>query len=193
METWYKREYLEAWYQVVTKQKETRARNLIKKAIRTVEDKRIAVTLSGKDSLTALGITASVAQEESFEFDVVISRYFVDRVIPHIVVEELKQIAQQFTKNVVIYDERWGTHANFFDLVAKKFGYNIVISGIRRAENGPHHLEIEHYKWGLLINPILHWALRDVWAFLAHYKIRVPEAYSQSVVPWARLQDLLFD
>lgn len=190
MPGFYKREYLEAWFIISTREKEAKAKELIRKYY--TRGKKVGVMLSGKDSLTALGITAAVAQEESFEFDVVISRYFVDRVIPE-AVDELKQIAQQFTKNVVIYDERWRTHANLFDLVAKKFGYNIVISGIRRAENGPHHLEIEHYKWGLLINPILHWTLRDVWAFLAHYKIRVPEAYSRSVVPWARLQDLLFD
>jgi len=185
----YKREYLEAWYTVKTKEKEERAKEVIKKHV----EKTAVVAISGKDSLVSLAITAMVAKEnpKSFEFTAVVGKYFIDREIPTKIVNELVEIAKQFC-DVYIFEEKWNVHADLFALIAKRYKVDTIISGIRNSENG-FHPQVEYRWWGKLINPISHWGLRDVWAFIAHYRIRIPNLYYLAPVPWARLQDLMFD
>jgi 3'-phosphoadenosine 5'-phosphosulfate sulfotransferase (PAPS reductase)/FAD synthetase len=183
----YKKTYLNTIYLVKVREKEEKAKKLIKEHI----EGEVGVAVSGKDSLVALSITASVAEEKPFKFAAVISSHFIDQKLPKNIIEELISIVKRFTDHVILHDEKWNAHANLFRLFATKYGFSTIVSGLRRVENGP-HMAIERYNWGLLLNPIIHWNATEVWAYLNNYDIPVPRVYRDAMFPWTRLQDLAF-
>jgi len=178
----YRGEYLEAVYIVKTRQKEEKAKELI----RENATGEVGVAVSGKDSLVVLSLTTAVKEGVV----AVISTYFIDRKIPTETIEELVKIAKKFTNNIILYEEKWNVHAGLFKTIAKKYKFNTIISGLRRKENGP-HWTVERYNTMMLLNPIIHWTATDIWAYLYHYRIPVPRVYREAPFPWTRLQELL--
>jgi 3'-phosphoadenosine 5'-phosphosulfate sulfotransferase (PAPS reductase)/FAD synthetase len=178
----YSPNYLESVYIVKVREKEGRSIDVIKKAV----SRRAAVALSGKDSLVALHLALSAG----VDVDVVISAYAADRRLPQSVVDELADIARRLGAHVVIYDKAWDVHASLFNIIANHYGYGVIISGLRRRENRGHN-EIEYYKWGLLVNPIIDWTVAEVWSYIYKHNLPVPSVYCSALFPETSLQHLV--
>ncbi len=178
----YSPNYLESVYIVKVREKAERSIDIIRKAV----PRRAAVALSGKDSLVALHLALSAG----VDVDVVISEYVADRRLPQSVVDELADIARRLGVNVVVFDRPWDVHVSLFGLIAFR-GYNVIISGLRRYENRGHNEEIEYYRWGLLVNPIVFWTVAEVWSYIYKHNLPVPSAYCNALFPETSLQHLV--
>ncbi len=185
----YPPEYLEAVYLVKTATKERKAREVI----RAYSTANTAVAFSGKDSMTALhlAVTAGVA------VDVVISAYVADRRLPQKVVDELRAVAESLgASNIVIHDKPWDVHSSLFRIIRNAYGYDAIITGLRRQENRIHSGFVEYYDWNtpqrwILINPIIDWTVAEVWSYIYHYRLPVMTPYRDISRPDASLQHLV--
>jgi 3'-phosphoadenosine 5'-phosphosulfate sulfotransferase (PAPS reductase)/FAD synthetase len=185
----YPPEYMKAVYMVQTLEKERRAVEIIKK----FSTENTAVAFSGKDSLVALhlAITAGVA------VDVVISAYVADRRLPQNVVDELRAVAESLgSRRVIIHDEPWDIHASLFRVISRTYGYDAIITGLRRRENRGHNTVVEYAKIVnkivKLINPVIDWTVAEVWSYLYNYRLPIMTPYRDIVRPDASLQHLVF-
>jgi hypothetical protein len=183
---WYPPAYLESVYLVKVSRKEQQAIKVIKEYAKG----RVAVTLSGKDSLTSLHL----AIRSGVVFDVVVSRYAGMRKLPDDIVSELVHIAEGLggVSRIVIHDKPWDVaHAALYNIVAREYGYNIVITGLRRRENRADHAVVESYLWGVTVNPIVDWTVAEVWSYIFHHRLPVPSPYCSSLFPETSLQHLV--
>jgi 3'-phosphoadenosine 5'-phosphosulfate sulfotransferase (PAPS reductase)/FAD synthetase len=182
--TWpYPPAYLEAVYLVLVSQKEKRAVDVI----RRFNTKNTAVAVSGKDSIVALHLTTRAGVYA----DVVIGTYVAARRLPQELIDELVSIAKSFGVRIIIHDQPWNAHASLFRIISKTYGYDAVITGIRRRENRGHSGIVEYYNWGLLINSIINWTVAEVWSYIYHYRLRVPLQYRFVIRPETPLQHLV--
>jgi 3'-phosphoadenosine 5'-phosphosulfate sulfotransferase (PAPS reductase)/FAD synthetase len=177
--------YLEANYIVRTASKEQRTIEKLKRSIG--RESKLAVAFSGKDSLVAMDLVTKAG----FSVDVVISAFVTDRRLPQEVIDELAQIAQHYTSNVLIYDQPWDVHASLFYLISREFGYKTIVSGVRKRENRNHCCFIEPSVWYTLINPIIDWRIHEVWSYIYHYRLPFPSAYQYAIRPEMSLQHLV--
>ena len=104
--------YLEAVYLVKVKSKEEEAKRLIKKY--AVGDK-VAVALSGKDSIVVAHLSSVVRQ-----IDIVVSAYVANRRLPQAVIDELITIAKSLGARVIVHDQPWDVHASLFQLISRE-------------------------------------------------------------------------
>jgi 3'-phosphoadenosine 5'-phosphosulfate sulfotransferase (PAPS reductase)/FAD synthetase len=190
METLYPPEYLEAVYAVRTLEKERRALSIIKKFSSRVEN--VAVAFSGKDSLVALHL----ATRAGLDAHVVISTYVANRRLRQEVVDELRAVAESLgVSNIVIHDKPWDVHASLFRIIRNTYGYDAIITGLRRRENCMHHGFVEYYDWytpqrWILINPIIDWTVAEVWSYIYHYRLPIMTPYRDILRPDTPLQHL---
>jgi len=181
----YRPEYLRAVYAVSVQRKEQKAIELVKRFTAA----KAAVALSGKDSLVSLhlalrsGINAAA-----------INRYAGMRRLPDGVVDELVHIARNLGARVEIISEPWdAAHDSVFRIIATRYGYSVIITGLRRRENGS-HMPVETHLWGVTINPVVDWTAAEVWAYVHHHGLPVPSAYcaARHAFPDNSLQRLAF-
>jgi 3'-phosphoadenosine 5'-phosphosulfate sulfotransferase (PAPS reductase)/FAD synthetase len=188
----YPQEFLESVYatKIMAGGKEEKARKIIRKhAVGNT-----AAALSGKDSLVALHLTLSTG----VSVDVIISTHIAKRRLPQKVVDGLKAIAESLgARRVVIFDEPWDVHASLFRIIARKYNYDVIITGLRRGENRGHIHAVESHlvepgRTVKLVNPIIDWSTAEVWSYLFHYRLPiltlVPYRYAP---PDASLQHLV--
>jgi len=183
--TWpYPPEYMEAVYVVRASAKE----KMVREVIRMYSTANTAVAFSGKDSMTALhlAVTAGVA------VDVVISAYVADRRLPQKVVDELRAVAESLgARRVVIHDEPWDIHASLFRIISRTYGYDAIITGLRRRENRGHNNVVEYSRVVKLINPIIDWTIAEVWSYIYNYRLPVMTPYRDISRPDVSLQHLV--
>jgi len=186
---WYPPAYLESVYLVKVSRKEQQAIKVIKEHAKG----RVAVALSGKDSLTSLHL----AIRSGVVFDVVVSRYAGMRKLPDDIVNELVHIAEGLgasrpsAPRVVIHEKPWdAAHDSLFRIISLD-GYDTVITGVRRKENRADHAVVEIYRWGVVVNPIVDWTVAEVWSYIFHHKLPVPSPYCSSLFPETSLQRLV--
>jgi 3'-phosphoadenosine 5'-phosphosulfate sulfotransferase (PAPS reductase)/FAD synthetase and related enzymes len=181
---WYPPAYLKSVFLVKVSRKEQQAIKVIKEHAKG----RVAVALSGKDSLVSLHLTV----QSGIAPDVIISRFAGMRPLPDAVVDELADIAGSLGARVVLHDKPWdAAHAALYNIVAREYGYNIVITGLRRRENRADHAVVETYRWGVVVNPIVDWTVAEVWSYIFHHKLPVPSPYCSSLFPETSLQRLV--
>jgi 3'-phosphoadenosine 5'-phosphosulfate sulfotransferase (PAPS reductase)/FAD synthetase len=177
VESWpYEPEYLKAVYMTRTKEREKRAREVIRKHI----TENAAVALSGKDSMAALHLTATT--ETDVDIDVVIAAYVAVRRLPQKVVDELRAFAESLgVRRVIIHDEPWDVHASLFAIISRTYGYNVLITGLRRRENRGHFSAVEYIRVDgrtvRLINPLIDWSAAEVWSYIYNYRLPVLTPY----------------
>jgi len=184
----YPPEYLEAVYIVRTAEKERRAREVIRRHVA----ENAAATLSGKDSMVALHLAATAGAA----VDVVISAYAAERRLPQKVVDELRAFAESLGVRVIIHDEPWDVHASLFTIINRKYGFNVIVTGLRRRENRGHIHAVErqlagHNKVIKLVNPVINWSTAEVWSYIFHYRLPIPTPY-RLARPDASLQRIVF-
>jgi 3'-phosphoadenosine 5'-phosphosulfate sulfotransferase (PAPS reductase)/FAD synthetase len=185
--TWpYPPEYMKAVYIVKTSTKEKKAREVIRK----YSTANTAVALSGKDSITALhlAVTAGVA------VDVVIGTHVADRRLPQKIVDELRAVAESLgARRIIIHDEPWDIHASLFVIISRTYGYDAIITGLRRRENRGNNTVVEYYmvEYGRVvkvINPIIDWTVAEVWSYIYNYRLPVITPYRDISRPETPLQ-----
>ncbi len=172
-----------------TSSKEKKAREVI----RMYSTANTAVAFSGKDSMTALhlAVTAGVA------VDVVISAHAADRRLPQKVVDELRAVAESLgARRIIIHDEPWDIHASLFRIISRTYGYDTIITGLRRRENRGHNNVVEYDmveydKVVKLINPIIDWTVAEVWSYIYNYRLPVMTPYRDISRPETPLQHLV--
>ncbi len=184
----YKPEYLEAIYIVRITTKEMAAKELIR---RHAEDATIAIAFSGKDSLVALHLTISAGVEA----DVVIASHVANMSLPRKIVDELRAIVESVgARRVIIHDKPWDVHASLFRIVSRKYGYDVIVTGLRRRENRHHHaverLIVKPGRVIKLVNPIINWSTQEVWSYIYHYNLPIPSPY-RLAPPDASLQHIV--
>jgi 3'-phosphoadenosine 5'-phosphosulfate sulfotransferase (PAPS reductase)/FAD synthetase len=185
----YPPEYLEAVYIVRTAEKERRAREVIRRHVA----ENAAATLSGKDSMVALHLATSAGAA----VDVVISAYAAERRLPQKVVDELKAAAESFgARRIVIHDRPWDVHASLFAIIHNEYGFDTLVTGLRRGENRGHIHAVErqlagHNKVIKLVNPVINWSTAEVWSYIFHYRLPIPTPY-RLARPDASLQRIVF-
>lgn len=185
MDGLYPPQYLESVYTVRTKEKEERAIRLLS---RFINHPQIVATLSGKDSLASLHLAARAGATDT----AVISAYIGNRRLPDHVIDELAAIAKTLGARVVVHNEPWDIHATLFRIISSRYGYNIIITGLRRRENRGHTGVTEYYTWGMLLNPIIDWTAAEVWSYIYRHGLPIPSPYSLATRPETPLQHLVF-
>jgi len=182
IERLYPRGYLQAIVQVFLARKEEMALKLLERH----KGKKIAGTLSGKDSLVALHLGYRVHGK----IDVIISRYVGRRKLPDEIVDELIEISKPFAKTVTISETPWGPHSNLFNIITRSFDYEAIIAGLRYQEDGDWPYRIGNME---IVTPIARWRHSDVWAYIAKYNLRIPSVYCLATTPRHSLQSIVFN
>ena len=183
----YPPEYMEAVYNRML-EKEKRAREVIRRH----STANTAAALSGKDSEVALHLALSAG----VAVDVVISAYIAGRRLPQKIIDELRAVAEGLgVRHVVIHDEPWDIHASLFSVINRKYGYDAVITGLRRRENRGHLYAVERQlvepgRTVKLINPIIDWTAAEVWSYIYHHRLPVLKPYRMAP-PDASLQHIV--
>jgi 3'-phosphoadenosine 5'-phosphosulfate sulfotransferase (PAPS reductase)/FAD synthetase len=186
----YPHEYMEAVYIVRTEPKVKRAREVI----REHSTENMAATLSGKDSTAAADLTISTG----VAVDIVIATHVANRRMPQKVVEELIAAAEALgARRIVIHDEPWDIHTSLFSVLSRLYGYNTIVTGLRRRENRGHAHVIEYHRVGpdkkiKLINPIIDWSATEVWSYIYHHRLPIVTPYYNISLPNTSLQDIVF-
>ena len=184
----YKPEYLETVYAVKTREKEKRAREVIRR-----HASNAVVALSGKDSMVALHLAVTA----EIDVDVVIATYVAETRIPAKVVDELRAFAEGLdVRRIIIHDEPWDVHASLFRIISNRYGYNVVVTGLRREENRYHFGAVEYEmvrpgKMVKLVNPVIDWSSAEVWSYIYHYRLSLPTPYRIGASPNVSLQHLI--
>jgi 3'-phosphoadenosine 5'-phosphosulfate sulfotransferase (PAPS reductase)/FAD synthetase len=179
----YSPEYMEATYTVRTSSKEKKAREVIRKH----STANTAVAFSGKDSLVAAHLTISTG----VAVDIVICTHVAETRLPAKLIDELRAVADSLgARRVIIHDEPWDVHASLFGIINRTYGYDTIVTGLRRRENRGHNNVVEHHRAVKLINPVIDWTAAEVWSYIYHYRLPVLTPYRHAR-PDASLQHLV--
>jgi len=177
-------EYLNAAYAIYTEEKEKRSRRLLEK----YKNKKVVGTLSGKDSEVALRMSVEVFGS----LQVYINRYVGRRKLPDSIVEELINIVKKLGGKPIVGEKPWGPHSSLFHVIAEEMDIDVIITGLRRQEDGDWHSKIwVRNREVQIVSPVSDWKHSDIWAYILYHKLPILTPYCGSV-PWASLQSVVF-
>jgi len=164
-----------------------------KKAVMRSLAKKVASTLSGKDSIVSLHILASLwaHRESASPLYVIINRYIGRLKLPEKIIEDLVAIAKDITSDAVITvtEFKWNGHSSLFNEIAKHYDFQVIVTGLRRQENGVVSFQVRNNVQ--LVAPLWQWKTSDVWAYLVVHDLYVPDVYCNALSPFESLQRLI--
>ncbi len=182
----YPKGFLEAIYQVHTLRQIEWSIAYLRRVLQSVSN--VVATVSGKDSLAATHLFMQIHNK----VPVIINRYIGRRQLPDNVVEELYAIAKSLgAEDIMVTDFQWNVHSNLFIQIARHYGYDGIVAGLRVQEDGewPDEILVNNRRV-VIIAPLRRWRHSDVWAYLLMHRLPVPSAYSRAL-PWESLQHVL--
>jgi len=182
--TIYSKEFLEAIDLIFTSKKEEEALSYLSK----FKNMKAIATLSGKDSTVSTYMFLQLVPNAT----VLINRYVGHRKMPNHIVEELYSIAKMIgAKNIVVSELQWDAHSSLFFQIAKNYDCEVIITGLRKQEDGewPDIIRIGD-RYVTIAAPLRRWRHSDVWAYIWKHRLPVPSQY-RDALPWESLQSLV--